>query len=138
MLFHFWSMSEDFRVGILLTGSSIRVCLVVLNQGCCDLMVILPWIKVMYCSSLWLILHIRRGINISHLSIPGIVAHGRCYISHCFLFLFCFAFFNCLSCSACILQMRNKPNQFLIQIKVFFFPNLYFCPSFKLILFNRD
>ena len=28
-------MSEDSRVGILLRGSSVRVCLVVLNQGCC-------------------------------------------------------------------------------------------------------
>ena len=41
--------------------------------------------KVMYCSLLWLTLHIRAGINISHLSIPGIVAHGSCYISHCFV-----------------------------------------------------
>ena len=51
-----------------------------------------PWIKVMYCSLLWLTLHIRVGINISHLSIAGIVAHGRCYISHCFV---CVCFFNC-------------------------------------------
>ena len=28
-------MSEDSRVEILLRGSSVRVCLVVLNQGCC-------------------------------------------------------------------------------------------------------
>ena len=28
-------MSEDSRVGILLRGSSVRVCLVVLQQGCC-------------------------------------------------------------------------------------------------------
>ena len=90
--------------------------------GCCDLMLIQPWIKVMYCSLLWLTLHIRAGINISHLSIPGIVAHGRCYISHCFVLC---VFFNCLSCSACILQMRNKPNQFLIQIKVYFFIIIY-------------
>ena len=86
-------------------------------------MLIQPWIKVMYCSLLWLTLHIRAGINISHLSIPGIVAHGRCYISHCFVL--CVCFFNCLSCSACILQMRNKPNQFLIQIKVYFFIIIY-------------
>ena len=52
--------------------------------GCCDLMLIQPCIKVMCCSLLWLTLHIRAGISISHLSIPGIVAHGRCYISHCF------------------------------------------------------
>ena len=122
MLFHFWSMSEDFRVGILLTGSSIRVCLVVLNQGCCDLMVIQPWIKVMYCSSLWLILHIRRGINISHLSIPGIVAHGRCYISHCFLFLFCFAFLTV--CRAVLVFFKCVINltSFLFKSKFFSFP----------------
>ena len=29
-------MSEDCRVGILLRGSSVRVCLVVVNQGCCS------------------------------------------------------------------------------------------------------
>ena len=89
--------------------------------GCCDLMLIQTWIKFMYCSFA-LPLHIRVGINISHLSIPGIVAHGRCYISHCFV---CVCFFYCLLCSACILQMRNKPNQFLIQIKVYFFIIIY-------------
>ena len=36
MRFQFWSMSKDSRVGILLRGSSVRVCLVVLNQGCCS------------------------------------------------------------------------------------------------------
>ena len=35
MRFQFWSMSEDSRVGILLWGSSVRVCLVVLYQECC-------------------------------------------------------------------------------------------------------
>ena len=35
--------------------------------------------------------------------------------------LFCVCFFNWLSCSACIFQMRDKPNQFLIQIKIYFF-----------------
>ena len=138
MRFQFWSMSEGSRVGILLRGSSVQVCLVVLNQGCCgcdttyligccDLMLTQPWIKVMYCSLLWLTLHIRAGINISYLSISGKVAHGRYYISYCFCL-------NCLPCSACILQKGNKPNQFLIQIKVYFFPNLWFCPSFKSLL----
>ena len=36
MMFQFWSMSEDSRIGILLRGSSVRVCLVVLNHGCCS------------------------------------------------------------------------------------------------------
>ena len=35
MRFQFWSMSENSRVRTILTGSSVRVCLVVLNQGCC-------------------------------------------------------------------------------------------------------
>ena len=34
MRFRFWSMSEDSSVGSLLRGSSVRVYLVVLNQGC--------------------------------------------------------------------------------------------------------
>ena len=36
MRFQFWSMSEDSRVGILLRGSFVWVCLVVLNEGCCS------------------------------------------------------------------------------------------------------
>ena len=40
--------------------------------------------------------------------------------------LFCVcAFCNSLSRSACILQMHNKPNQFLIQVNVYFFINIY-------------
>ena len=35
MRFQFWSMSDDSRVGILLRGLPVRVCLIVLNQGCC-------------------------------------------------------------------------------------------------------
>ena len=54
--------------------------------GCCDLMLIQPWIKVMYCSLLWLTLHIRVGINISHLSIPGIVPL-LCFVCVCVFFL---------------------------------------------------
>ena len=97
MRFQFWSMYEASRVAILLRGSSVRVCLVVLNQGCCscdttylvgccDLMLTQPWIKVMYCSLLWLTLHIRAGTNISYLSIPGKVTNGRRYISLFFPF----------------------------------------------------
>ena len=50
----------------------------------------------MYFSLLWLTLQIRAGINICHLSIPGIVAHGRCYISHCFVFFVCFLTVCCV------------------------------------------
>ena len=45
-------------------------------------MLIQSWIKVKFCSLLWLTLQIRAGISISHLSIPGIVADGRFYISY--------------------------------------------------------
>ena len=50
--------------------------------------------------------------------------------------LFCFAcfFFNYSQCSACIHQMRNKPNQFLIQVKVYFFIIIY---SFIFFFFFR-
>ena len=99
--FQSWSMSEDSRVGILLRGSSVRVCLLVLNQGCyssgqynlldrmlrLDANTTLNQSNILFIT-LVLTLHIRVGINISHLSIPGIGAHGRCYISHCFLFVF--------------------------------------------------
>ena len=114
MRFQFYSMSEDFRV---LVNTTYLI-------GCCDLMLIQPWIKVMYCSLLSLTLHIRAGISIPDLSILGIVAHGTCYISHCFAVCVC-AFFNCLLCSVCILQMHNRPDNFLIQIKVYFFIIIY-------------
>ena len=52
--------------------------------GLCDLMLIQPWNKVMCCSLISLKLHIRVRTSIPHLSIPGIVAHVRCYMSHCF------------------------------------------------------
>ena len=124
-------MSEDSRVEILLRGSSVRVCLVVLYQGCCgsgqynlpDRMLPLDantTLNQSYVLFITLTLYIRAGINISHLSIPEIVAHGRCYKSHCFVLC---VFFR-LPCSACI-QIRNKPNQFLIQIKVYFFMIIY-------------
>ena len=128
MRFQFWSMSEDSRVGILSRGSSVRACLVVLNQGCCssgqhnlpdrmlrlDANTILKQSYVLFITLVNIIY--QSGINISHLSITGIAAHGRCYISHCF-YLFSFlpaVVLNCLSCSTCILQTCNKPNQFLI------------------------
>ena len=41
------------------------------------------------------------------------------------LYIPLFCFFVCVSCSACIFQMCSKPNQFFIQIKVYFF--IIFC-----------
>ena len=149
MRFQFWNMSEDSRVGILLGDSSVQVCLVVLNQGYCgsgqynipdrmlwlDAYTTLIQSYVLFITLVNITYHSK--ISISHLSIPGIVAHGRCYISHFFKYFFSFlpaVVLNCLSCSACILQMHNKPNQSLIQIKVYFFSNLWFCPSVKSLL----
>ena len=92
-------------------------------------MLMQPWIKVMYCSLLWLTLHIRVGINVSHLSIPGIVAHGRCYISHCLLFLFFFSLGCCfkLFCRVvlvffkCVINLTSS----LFKSKVISFPICY-------------
>ena len=95
------------------------------HVGCCNLMLIQPWIEVMYFSLLWLILNIRMGISISHLSIAGIVAHGRCFLS-----LFSLAFvLSCFPCSACILQICINLTSFLFSSKFFFSLSLSFCPS---------
>ena len=74
----------------------------------------------MYCSLLWLTLHIRAGINISHLSIPGIVAHGRCYISHCFVLCVCFLTVCCvvLVFFKCVINLTS----FLFKSKFISFP----------------
>ena len=86
---------------------------------CFDFMLIQPWIKVMYCSLIWLTLHIRARISI------WIVTHGRCCISCCFYFILFFYLYFLKSC---------KPDQFLILIKVSFFSNLPFLSSFKSLL----
>ena len=49
------------------------------------------------------------------------------------LFLLFVFFKNYLSCNACILQMRNKPNQFLIQVKVSKFISFQMCDSAHLL-----
>ena len=90
-------MYEDSRVEILLRGSSVRVCLVVLNQGCCssgqynlpDRMLRLDANTTLNQSYVLFI----TLVNITYQSgdqyipsiLPGIVSHGRCYISHCFV-----------------------------------------------------
>ena len=95
-------MSEDSRVGILLRGSPVRVCLVVLYQGCCssgqynlpDRMLPLDANTTLNQSyALFITLFnitYQSRVNISHLSIPGIVGHGSHYISHSFVFFVCF------------------------------------------------
>ena len=105
--------------------------------GCCDLMLMQPWIKVMYCSLLWLTLHIRAGINISHLSIPGIVAHGRCYISHCFVLCMCVrAFLTVCRVVLVFLKCVINLTSFLFKSRFIFlllFIHLFFTFFFLLI-----
>ena len=66
-------------------------------SGCGEILsynglLIQPWTKVIDYSLPGLTWHTRWRIGISHLSISGIVAHGRCYISHCFYFSVFFYF----------------------------------------------
>ena len=71
--------------------------------GCCDWFLIQPVLRrmIMPCMSepgctrgiivsLWLICYIQCRFSIYYLSIPGIVAYGRCNISQIFIFLFNF------------------------------------------------
>ena len=65
--------------------------------------------QVTDCSLPVLTSHISLRIGISHLSISGIVAHGRCYISHCFyvsvIFYFSVIFYDCLLVDFCFLSL---------------------------------
>ena len=63
-----------------------------LAKGCCERILIQLWNQVIDYSLPGLTWHTRLRIGISHLSISGIVVHGRCYISHCFYFLLFFTF----------------------------------------------
>ena len=132
-------MSEDSIFEILLRGSSVRVCLVVLNQGCCgsgqynlpDRMSRLDANTTLNQSYVLLITLVNITYQSRDQYLPSIHFWDSSpwQVLHISLFLLFFSFLpdvvlNCLSCSACILQTRNKPNQFLIQIKVYFFSNL--------------
>ena len=116
-------MSGDFRLRIPLWGSFVFVWCVVFNQGCCvfvqynllkgccEWILIQPWTQVIDYSLPGLTWHTRLRIGISHLSISGIVVHGRCYFSHCFYFsvifllllLLLFFFYDCLLIGLCFL-----------------------------------
>ena len=152
MRFQFWSMFEDSRVEIL-RGSSVRVCLVVLYQACCsssqcnlpDKMLRLDASTTLNQSYVLFITLINIPYHNREQYLPSIHSWDSSpwqvlYIPLFFLFFVFFKFFfspsRCLKllCSACILQTCNKPNQFLIQIKVYFFSNLWFCPSFNSLL----
>ena len=54
-----------------------------LLKGCCKWTLMQPWINCSLPGFTW---HIRLRISISHLSIFGIVVHGRCCIYHCLFF----------------------------------------------------
>ena len=102
--FEVWNMSWDFRLRIPLWGSFVFKWCVAFNRwccsfiqynllkGCCKWILIQHWIQVLEYSLPGLTWDIRLRIRISHLSIFGIVVHGRSYVSHCFYFLF-FCFF---------------------------------------------
>ena len=134
MRFQFWSMSEDYRVWILLRGSFVWVCLVVLKQGCCGPgQYNLPDRMLRFDANTTLnhsYLLFSTLVNITYQSLDQYLPSIHSWDSSTWqvlyipLLLIFFSFFpavalNCFSCSACILQMRNKTNQFLIQIKVY-------------------
>ena len=143
-------MYEDSRVGILRRGPSIRTCLVVLNKGCCgsgqynlpDRMLRLDANTTLNQSYVLFISLVNITYQSGDQYLPSIHSWDSSpwqvlYIPLFLIFVFCFPpalVLNCLSCSTCILQTCNKPNQFLIQVKVYFFSNLLFCPSFKSLL----
>ena len=146
-------MSEDFRVGILLKGSSVRVCLALLNLGCCgsdqynlpDRMLQLDADTTLNQSYVLFITLANIKYQSGDQYLPSFHSwdSSPCQVLYIPFLKFFSPFLpavvlNCLSCSACILQTRNKPNQFLIQIKGYFFSNLLFNPSFKslLLLYN--
>ena len=113
MRFEVLNLSGDFRLRISLWGSFVFVWCVVFNQGCCvfiqynllqgccEWILIQLWTQVIDYSLLGLARHTRLRIGISHLSISGIVVHGRCYISHCFYFSV--IFYDCLLVDLCLL-----------------------------------
>ena len=115
--------------------SSVRVCLVVLCQVCCgsgqynlpDRMLRLNANTTLNQSyALFITL-----ANTAYLSVdqylPSIHFLHSIPWQILYIPLFCFlsVFLNCLPCSACIFQMHDKPNQFLIQIKIYFFIIIY-------------
>ena len=122
-------------------GVLLFVCLVVLNQGCCgcgqcnlpDRMLRLDAITTLNKSYVLFITLVNITYQSRDQNLPSIHSWYSSAWQVLYIPLFCFCL-NCLSCSSCILHMKNKPNQFLVQIKVYFFTNLWFCPSFKSLL----
>ena len=133
MRIQFWNMSEDSIVEILLRGSSVRVCLVVLNQVCCgSSQYNLP--------DKMLRLVANTTLNQSYILFITLVntayqSEGQCFpFIHCWdsdpwkvlyipLFLVCFLFIyflptvvlSCFLCSACISKTRINLSSFLFS-----------------------
>ena len=137
MRFQFWNISEGFRVGILLRGYSVRVCLVVLKQGCCgsgqynlpDRMLRLDANTTLNQSYVLLI----TLVDITHQSGDQYLRSIHSWDSSPWqvlyipLFLITFFFLpavvlNCLLCSACILQRRINMTSFVFKSKFTSFP----------------
>ena len=87
----------------------------------------------MYCSLICLTLHIRAGINISHLSIHRLEAHRRFHISYCFVLCVFFltvcravlAFFKCVINLTSFL-FKSRFISVLLFIHLFFTFSLFF------------
>ena len=142
MKFQFWSMPEDSRVGILLRGSSVQICLVVLNQGCCgssqynlpDRMLRLDSNTTLNQNYVLFITLVNITYQSGDQHLPSIHFwdSGLWQVLHIPLFLIfshgrCFKLFSVQCFSS-----AYKPDQFLT--KVSFFSNLPFCQSFKSLL----
>ena len=126
-VFEVWNMTGGFRLRISLWGSFVFVWCIFFNQeccvfiqynllkGCCKWILIQPWTQVIDYSLPGLTWHTRLRIGISHLSISGIVVHGRCYISHCFYFsVLCY---DCLLVDICFLFLFSCLSTVVLSTK---------------------
>ena len=144
-----WGFNSGGYLGIPELGfywDFIRAYLVVLNQGRygsgqCNLLDRMLRLDAKTTLSQSYVLFITF-VNITYQSgdqyLPSIYSWDSSPWQEVYIPLFFFfspdRLFNLFVCRACILQMHNKPYQFLIQIKVCFFSNLWFCPFFKSLL----
>ena len=136
MRLQFWRMSGDSRGGILLRSSSVRVYLVFLNQRRygsgqynlpdrmlqLDANITLNESYVLFITLVKITYQSWDQYPPSMHSWDGSPWQGL-YILLLFFFFSPDRSFQLFVCGVCILQMRNKPNQLLIQIKFCFFSN---------------
>ena len=134
-----WSFNSEAclripELGFLLRGSSVSVCLVVLNQGCCDSaqynlrdrMLQLDANTTLNQSYVLFITLVNITYQSGDQYLPSIYSWNSSswQVLHIPSFLILFFYSS----------NEYKPDQFLIQIKVYFFSNLWFCQSFKSLL----